>query len=858
MNELLKKENGIATFLKDGLYDIPTYIKVNDFSIVLVVDKPEKEIGIHIDSNVVFSVTQTMLFIKTVNTYNNKEQILYSRSHNLWFENEGTGEIKSSPIKLTVERLSNKLSFSCISINSDGTNNECDIDYSLIYKKTNVPCGVYGKKDTSFTSFELNTPQPEGWIFEGDVVVLDDKLSISNGGIVTYEYHDCGLENTIFGFRYKGDGYVLIEDKVFRCKDSGIYFCDLKDKENANIKISSDTNIIIDNPQIIDSRYFLDLKGNILNESKIQYTFGSLDNNNLGVSFDLTKISEWEMDSVSNKYNPIQLIDFTSNDLDNPVKYLSVNYQRYNQTEEDKAVYYDGTNGAVYSGEDSSDAVNVFQQNTDNQDIYLQHVDNNSIKYIHIGKLKRSGEYSSNSCGELNIFLQDSFGKVTQHIIPINNDMHFLEKDFYSRLFLDYSGTTITISIRVSYLLKIEDTSNAYYSIKNYNSSIPNVGIANANGEKCEYQIFENNGNYTITLDKKINTKYIIIENTNADFNYTFSIDGLSPQFTNIDILNNETGVNIDNIAVFNSENNLNAFRKFINENIIDEYIYYTTFDDMGDNTFINFYVDDLNPAYPISCYGYIDGKKMDYKQLIQLNDSNSLYETKMAYIDDNRIIQLEKGEIVKNARLNNFTPVEFYQYNDELFIKSNIENGEQIIYTVYYPYTFCVNYQNGKYMITASNPVTDFKIMYSDTSSDDYFIDHINLNPYFERNNNGFIYIDDKNTLKQIECEYNKKELRLDGRDRICIVVTALGVNRSISNNYEFEFYLEDTKLPYNKYVNVEFEEIDTTQSGSHVLYLVSKPNILKDAIKNTLIIRDKMTGFIESFEFTCKGDEV
>ena len=595
-------------------------------------------------------------------------------------------------------------------------------------------------------------------------------------------------------------------------------------------------------------------------DKSIEYYLDKLDyNNDIGVSFDVSKASNWN----DEKNEIVNLFNFTQDEN----TYLRAYYVRYKILE--NATKYgessDGLKHFVYNDENGGigdvELYDIITQNNSSEISYERDELESNVRFVHYSgdTIPNSGVYGSSDAGQIVFETIDSLGISTLHIVSVSKNMHFLEKDYYSRVFVNYSDSALTFYIINNYLLKLSKVSDLNYEVLNPVSYMADKGIINVNGELISYSLYKDATKTYMALEKDITSSNVILVDNSFKLNKTIEIEGRYAAGTNVSILPEVSGMNVDNIIIANTDNNLAIFENFVYYNIVEDYMYYTTFNGSNELSFINIFADNINPKYPISCYGYINGERVDYEQKVLLQNKNSIYEEDIVLYQS--IIDVPANKVVTNVHTEDSVPIKFVQKDNKLYLLDAVNEGSNIVIVYYNPHSFCVNYSKGRYIITITNPIQGLKLDYSSNVDEMDYLDHINFNPFYENNNNGFLYISDNNGIQQIECEFNKNTLHLDGRDRICLTVKALGRNRSVSNNYNLLFYLSDNKKLSNKYVEVSYENIKTDQSGQYIVYINSKN--ITDTVNETqsLIVKDTISGIQETFKFNVKagaGDDL
>lgn len=785
-------------------------------------DKIFAGIGIHINKEYIFEVSQSFVSIKYVED-NGAQAVLWQKGHKF----QDQDQINLIVTKDRINNYQTGLKFQCKNLNGITVDVE---DFTIPYKQ-DIQYGVYGTTNSKFINLVLKKRSPDGYELQGRVNVIENGFEIQDGQVQreqslragVYRFN-CTYTNQPQFLINNTDGPLRIVEKYAKNHYTACFF--LERDTDITIRINNiEPTAVFDlklhqigtalQDELLES--FLLAEGGSTSKA-LSYTMDNLDlQRPIGIGFDIMGLHP--------SFSGVQQLFSVSNKLNISFVHVPTKFET-----------------SFYVTEDNQDA-----KYGDEDEVYARYGD--EFEYY------------------LNIQRNSNIGALPTLRIPLDNPNRVFQQHWYNKLFFNVSTSNIEVYVQSTPCVKVDNGTKIedYYLYLVSDSVLAAVDLAQTGvlttGTKdlIEYELITNGSDTYIRTSVPIHAEYVLFEQQTVTSTYAIESDNALTLQEELKFFieddNSDPTVPskyeflADNIVVLNNENNLADYQNFSEDRIA--YKLYTTFDDQVTVNRISVILDDINPIYPIQC---VDGNGFMYTEVYSTFESNLLQRKKMTYTED----KIEIGDWTSIQVLTaDGEPISFLRYGENSIYLTNHSLVKDECFYIYFVLnkSFCVDIIDEKPRITIVNPTGDTRIQYVALSTQEAYLHHINLNPFVADANNGFIYIANTNNVQQLDIRTNKYVLKADGKDTAFITVKCLGSDGSSANNFNIECSTTDLKVKCEKYTSVEEKESAEVYAHALRMYGTEYAAQFKNLVYSDVKQSAQEVFIVQALPFTGSG---
>lgn len=804
LNQLENKK-----ILSEGFYNSEKIIEnKNHFLLELCIPSSNKQIGLHLNEDLLFTLkNKTLSIIKYNNTILFSKKIETEENNYLYIKYDNN--VFSFGYKEQVEWL----------------------DYTYVDYSKKYTYGIFGQKNSVYNSLKLKVAKPEGWAPHENHEFSIDSLYIDKDPI-TYSFNpEDGLTNYCIQFDTTEDIYITIGSNEQEFIRGGA-------KKHVYFDINNGSAITF---EPIKPTFIKNINIYSINEDKyteIDIPLSGADTNKpLAVGFDcrVTPKNENESKEVV-LLKGYSVLEQEKEDLFNII---------FKQT-------VDTNNKSVYQEKDENGNQQVFEPDSK----YQGQKD---------GSLIGNATYYVPNTTEIILNTKDYSGKFRSISADLTNYYDIFNSNKYLKFFINFKekNTLLNIEVYDSFDMNNLIEENGLYkkalTLKEYSylSSLTNK-ILRINNQDYNIDVSNEKGFYLVSAINIPEGIAIIPESKEeivVDINQSIIYN--SDTIIKIGDLQNSTNIAdiiIDNLFILNQDDNNDIF-KMRTDDIINKSLLYLKFDEINMLYTKCIALNNIDPLKPICLKALTEDGEVIYQEVFSKEKTNSVVQKKTVVVtEENNKFFI--GNNILWADVKDINKIDYY-YENGYIIFLNTEEAFKTEIRYVEDYTYCCNYENGLLFITVVNPRIGLEISYSNMNTAETTYLNMNLNPFYSSNNNGFIYITDTNRLEYIQFISEKTILATDGDDEILVEIQLFGENHSVVNDFSL-------KLNYteNEYFDVELYDdekyiTEENQASKKIMRIKSKKAIPKQDSQHSIQLIDTKTGMNNSFTVYIKKSE-
>ena len=782
----------------EDFYNSKTIItNKNHFIIELLLTPTKKQIGLHLNEDILFTIKgKTLSVIK----YNNS--ILFTKRIDI-----------VDNLNICIKYDNNVLKFGYKEEEEETYHylNYTYVDYSKKYIY-----GIYGQKNTEFINLKLLIPKPEKWTANKNQEYSINNIYLNTESVIYIFEPIEDKKDYCIEFDIDEDIYVKIGEEEQRLINAGtnkqVYF---STEENIDITFISIKPVNIKNISIL----YIDTD----NYTSLKIPLTDIEENNpLAIGFD------FQFKTKEDKSFNLNL--FTGADGDQEL--FDFNIQK-NIVLENQTTYYN-----------EEDESQQFKYNENNSKYYIPNKTEAILKTLdYAGKLRI---YNIDLTEYDELFTTDKYFKL---FVDFQIDKTLLNIETYetfniNNIIENDNKYEMNLSIsQYNYLRALSNNqlfiNNEYYSFKLSNidtlklisNNLIPEGLAIIPETKQEI-IKEINANIILNSDIILNI---------ADLTHS----------------NNISEIDIDNLFILNQNNNNEIFKSG-RDNIIDKSLIYFKFNELNTLQTKCIALNNIDPLKPLCIKAFNEEGEILYQEVFSREKNNSVVQKKNIILtkDDNKFFLGNDLLWVEVKALNKIS----YYIENGYIIFTNTENIEDVI-DIEIKYiqnnTFCVNIENDIAFITIVNPQIGLNISFSEKNTSEINYIDMNLNPFYSANNNGFIYIGTTNRLKYIQFISTTNKLIMNKENEIFVEVQLFGENHSIVNDVSLKLEYEVNDYFDAYFEEDTCYKREENQSSKKILKIKSKSRIIPEEKEYYIKVIDTKTGINNSFKIEFIEEE-